>query len=403
MVQYISKGNIFGRIGTGVGKGLAEQLPKAAERGRLSAALKDIGEKKDQTPFQQFTGLASQASEYPQIVQTGGEILRQQGMLQGAKGGQPTNQPEQPKPSQFDAARNNRNIPGNEPRPGFVGAENTRAALQPAIPKSLAELQDRAVELNDKQPGLYPDWQTAMAGAETEDRQRIAQNAAQQGARQTQKGVETDVRKELRGLEAASNAKVPDNIYQKVEDEALDAIANGKNELAATKDARDKLEKISRDYASIDALGDINTVLGNKPKEFRASIRSLAEKFAKNNDSENFADRLISRTGLSNEYGYYLAKEPRPEMDKKIKSLVDHKPEAIPKILGPLLEKNDSPLAIMHLLSENGIDTLPFRNHMIENKDKYNLSQSQVRELEKTDKFGQGHLNDAWFKTFGGG
>jgi hypothetical protein len=90
-------------------------------------------------------------------------------------------------------------------------------------------------------------------------------------------------------------------------------------------------------------------------------------------------------------------------MDKKVRSLIDHKPEAIPKILGPLFEKNDSPLAIMHLLSENGINTLPFRNHMLENKDKYDLTQSQVRELEKTDKFGQGHLNDAWFKTFGGG
>jgi len=231
----------------------------------------------------------------------------------------------------------------------------------------------------------------------------LAQNTAQQGARQAQKGVETDVRKELRSLQAAANAKIPDNVFQKIEDKALDQIAEGKNELAATKDARDELESISKDYAGIDALGDINTVLLNKPKEFRAAVRSLSKKFSKNNDAENFADRLISRTGLSNEYGYYLAKEPRPDMEKKVRSLIDHKPESVAKILGPLLEKNDSPLAIMHLLTQNGIDSTPFRRHLIENKDKYDLSQSQVRELEKVDKFGQGHLNDTWFQTFGGG
>jgi hypothetical protein len=403
MAQYIKNASLFGRIGTNLGKGLAEQLPKEVERGRLSAALKDVGERKNQTPFQQFTGLASLASEYPQIVQSGSELLKQKGMLQGARDRQPTNQPEQPKQSQFDAVRSNQNRPANEPRPGFVGAENTKAALRPAIPRSLRELQDRAVALNEESPGLYPDFQTAMTGAQTEDQQRIAQNTAQQGARQTQKGVETDVRKELRGLESAANAKVPDNVFQKVEDEALAEIAEGKNELAATKDARDKLEDISRDYSSIDALGDINTVLLNPAKNVRSTLRSLSKKFAKNNDSENFADRLTSRLGISNEYGHYLANEPRQEIDKKVRSLIDHNPNSIGKILGPLVQKGDSPLAIMHLLSENGIDNNPFRNHLIENKDKYDLSQSQVRELEKSDKFGQGHLNDAWLKTFGGG
>jgi hypothetical protein len=403
MVQYIKPANIFGRIGSGVGKGLAEQLPKEVERGRLSSALKNLGEQKGQTPFQQFTGLVSAAHEYPQVVQSGSNILRQQGMLEGAKNRQPTNEPEQPKQSQFDAIRNNQNNPVSESRKGFVGTENTKAALKPAIPKSLAELQDRAVQLHEESPGLYPDYQTAFTGAQTEDQQRISQNTAKQGARQIQKGVESDIRNELRNLQSASKAQVPDNVYQKIEDEAIDAIANGKDELATAKDARDELETRSRDYSSIDALGDINTVLLNNPKEFRSAVRSLSKKFAKNDDSENFADRLIARTGLSNEYGYYLAKEPRPEMEKKVQSLIDHKPTAIGTILGPLFEKNDSPLAIMHLLSESGIDTIPFRNHMLENKDRYNLSQSQVRELEKTDKFGQGHLNDAWFQTFGGG
>lgn len=78
MVQYIKPASIFGRIGSNLGKGLAEQLPKEVERGRLSSALKDLGERQGQTPFQQFSGLAAAAHEYPQIVQSGSELLRQQ-------------------------------------------------------------------------------------------------------------------------------------------------------------------------------------------------------------------------------------------------------------------------------------------------------------------------------------
>lgn len=396
MAQYIKQANIFGRIGENLGRGLAEQLPEEVTRGRLAAGLKNLEQQRGLTPFQQFSQLASIPGVTPQMLQSGAELLRQQGMLQGAR--------ERPNPSQtqFDAIRNRPAIPLDQSRPGFVGIENTQSALQPAIPKTLGELQDRAVQLHQESPGLYPDYQSALAGAQLEDQQRIGQNTSQQAARQTQKGVETDIRKELRSLQSAANAGIPDNVYQKVEDKALDDIKNGKNELAAAKDARDELERISRDYSSIDALGNINTVLFNDPKKVRTAIRSLSKKFSENADSENFADRLVSRLGLSNEYAYYLAKEPRTQLEKKVRSLIDHKPESIPKLLAPLLEKNDSPLAISYLLSENGIDDISWRNYLLENKDKLNLSQSQIRELEKSNKFGQGHLNDAWLRTFGG-
>ncbi len=79
MVQVIEqKGDFFGRLGSGFGKGMAEQLPKEIERSRLTAGLKKLGEQKDLSPFERFTGLVSAAHEYPQIVQSGSELLKQE-------------------------------------------------------------------------------------------------------------------------------------------------------------------------------------------------------------------------------------------------------------------------------------------------------------------------------------
>lgn len=54
MVQIIDQpGSIAGRIGKGFAQGLSEQLPKEIDRSRLSKGLKEIGEQKDLSPFEQ--------------------------------------------------------------------------------------------------------------------------------------------------------------------------------------------------------------------------------------------------------------------------------------------------------------------------------------------------------------
>ena len=49
MAQYIKNANIFGRIGTGIGKGVNEQLPKEVEHQRFRSGLQKLGEKLQQT------------------------------------------------------------------------------------------------------------------------------------------------------------------------------------------------------------------------------------------------------------------------------------------------------------------------------------------------------------------
>lgn len=80
MAQIINDpyvGNIFGRLGKGVGQGLSEQIPKEIERARLSHGLKEIGQNKKLTPLERATqlyGLPGGAEIAPTIL----PLLREQ-------------------------------------------------------------------------------------------------------------------------------------------------------------------------------------------------------------------------------------------------------------------------------------------------------------------------------------
>ncbi len=76
----IKNANVFGRIGSGIGKGLAEQVPKEIERSRLSSGLKELAAKKDLTPFEQFAELSAIPGATPQMIESGTKLLREQGL-----------------------------------------------------------------------------------------------------------------------------------------------------------------------------------------------------------------------------------------------------------------------------------------------------------------------------------
>src|SRR5258706_6152633 len=94
MAQYIKQGNIFGRIGTEIGKGLSESIPKEVERNRLSAGLKELNEQKDLSPQEYFTKALSVPGliDRPQAIQSLAELAKQQGQRNSLKNssGKPT-------------------------------------------------------------------------------------------------------------------------------------------------------------------------------------------------------------------------------------------------------------------------------------------------------------------------
>jgi len=78
MAQKIKQGNIFGRVGSGIGQGLAEQLPKEIERNRLSSGLSAFEkESGNMTPIQQMARLSSIPGITPQMIQSFSELAKQ--------------------------------------------------------------------------------------------------------------------------------------------------------------------------------------------------------------------------------------------------------------------------------------------------------------------------------------
>lgn len=81
MAQKIQPGSIFGRIGSGVGKGLAEQLPKEIERGRLASGLKNFEQQhQNLNPMQQLARLSAIPGITPQMIQSFSDLAKQQNL-----------------------------------------------------------------------------------------------------------------------------------------------------------------------------------------------------------------------------------------------------------------------------------------------------------------------------------
>lgn len=405
----IPQPSIFGRLGTGIGQGLAEQLPKEIERARLGSALDQLGKQQGLDPWQQYTGLVKAAHEYPQVVQSGADILRQRGISQGFRNIPPNgassnaqNQPGQTYQQGFNqpGMQSNAQFGGDSPQKGIATVGPTQATLHPYIPKTLQQLQGRAGQLQQEHPEIYPTADLAMKGAVQEDQQEQAINTALQGQRKGEQAVQENVRSQLSALKNASNAAgVPENVYQPIEDQALEDVRLGrKDELTASKDARKKLEDINREYDGVKRIG-----IWNKPSEMHRSIESLRQDFKKRNDLENFADTLVGQSGLSYPISYYktFPVEDYPEVNDVLKHIkgpsietykrglpnpsAQERPtlEAAEKI-APLLSKSGaSPLSISQNLKMKGLNPEVFLDYLVKHKWELDLSERQNRELEK--------------------
>ena len=94
MVQIIPQSDFGSSFGQGLGQGLSEQIPKEANRYRLSEGLKSLGQQNLQgsNPFDLLSKLSSVPGMTPEMMQYALPLLQQQmqrqASIQHGQGGQ---------------------------------------------------------------------------------------------------------------------------------------------------------------------------------------------------------------------------------------------------------------------------------------------------------------------------
>lgn len=402
--------NVWGRIGKGFGQGLSEQIPKEIDRYRLSQGLKQFEQEAGGlTPLQQLTRLSSIPGITPQMVQSFGELAKQQAQAGALSRGV---QPSEEKPKTFPK-RKSEEKPSEGPQ-SITKIDPLLATIQGSIPKTYDQILDRAGELFETNPALYKnDPNNAIQAALMEDQQNQAINVAQQNIRKSQQDVQSRVQDELKTQADNAGVEIPNNVYSEIENEALKAVNSGKmTELEAGKHYKNVLDSISRDYKALETIGNWN-VLTRTPQGNKDALRSIRKKFKERNDLENLADNYISKNGLSPSKAYYLA-YPVSEQKELNNALSKLPPLYKTPSEDPVLETNNisekiaklmgsegSPLAIAEELKAKGYDPQTWMNYVDQNRKKLNLSERQGRELDKPRDFTPS-LNDLWMFLFSG-
>lgn len=433
MAQKIKQGNIFGRIGSGVGKGLAEQIPKEIDRSRLASGLKDLAAKKDLTPFERMAEFYSipGAADRPELIRSGTEFLKHQSMSnifsgEGVGGGSANQNPEKyiPKPEDF------RQAPEASPNKSLTTKEGVQSTIHPVIPPTYEKQVGEARDLMNKNPGL--DFPQALEAIQNKYNQQQKINAAEIAERDLRQDVQTKTENELKNeiatLVGGNNSKIPGDVLSKLQSDAIADVRDGKlSEKDAAKEYGKKALQIDKQYSDAYAIGDKSLIFKN-PKQVANAINGLRKQFKSRNDQHNLAKTFISENGFSPAFAYSkaydMADTPKlnaaiqelpkigvnlgfidtigkaitgiPDTQKKQKSL------QVAKKLAPLLDKESSPLAVYEALDSKGYDPEVWISYLIDNQDQLNLTLNQVDELTKSKGAFQGMINDLWIKAFGG-
>jgi hypothetical protein len=409
-------GSLWGNVGRGFGQGLAEQLPKEIERGRLSEGLQNFQKNAaNLSPMQQLAEISTIPGITPQMIQSFGELAQKQSQANALqnKVGKP-----QPFPVREPAKK--------EPSTGVTTPEGIEATRKPFITPSQSEQQAEASKRYNENPGFYKN-DPINAINEVKEDVMIEQkrNAEIQGQREGEHNVQNRLQSELQTQLKNLGVQVPGNIYSEIENEAINSIkpksegGQGLTEYEAGKKYAKELDKVSRDYKALDDVGKMDFAIRG-PKEIKNTLKRIRNGFKERGDEENLADEYVARNGLSYSKGYYLAypisdiKELNNEIVKLPKLTLDDlakqkDPEAfrrqktldVAEKIASKMGTKGSILSIAEELKSRGYDPETWMNYVDKNRKKLELGERQGRELQKPRNWIPS-MNDIWLFSFSG-
>lgn len=346
MVQVIEQqGGIWGQLGKGFGQGLAEQIPKEIDQYKLSQGLKKIGEQEGLTPFQQFANLASIPGATPQMIQSGADLLRTQG-IRNAYQRMAGASPEETQVVQPQDKFQNVPFAGIKP-----GQSQSKAAVQPeygqpqisesnplrteAIPKKPWNSQRLNQEISNnfqKYPGITQPEALQMA-REAEQRE-LAQPVAEQAIDAYKEGVQNKARERFNEVLEKKLQKSGDQTYKDAIGESQAALERGMerdlrlNPNASIEDVVDRWTTKALDLAK--AKSQLNEFVNrdfeqkynpSKKSDNFNKLKAYSKIFSQTGNQEEYYNLLRSKEGLSPKGAAYFAYERSAPVKDFVKNI----------------------------------------------------------------------------------
>lgn len=409
--QKIKQANIFGRIGTGIGQGLSEQLPKEIERGRLASGLNNLSKQEGLSPFQQFAGLASTPGITPQMIQSGGELLRQQAYLGALKNQYGAQKELQAAGKGYIPTQKELEEPVRGERPTLATPEATKESYKTFIPPTEQEERKDAFQNFQQNPARYNyDFDKALG-----ERKAITnRNQEIQKAYQTEEGIATEKEEKVKtALKDEINklglSHIPPKAYQKFEEKILNSILSkkeggeGLTQEQAIKKYSKELNQADRNYL------DLGSLSAWSPRDFNRRVNALQKEFAARGEEQPMMDQLVSDYQVS---PLYAAHKAYPIKNGEVPTIDKVKPKigaggiggvSIPKMndityeqLKKEMGKTHSPLSIAYDLQENRQDPRGWLKYLDNHRD--NLEVWQADQLSKNINISD--LKDAWLRIW---
>ena len=428
----VNQGNIFGRIGSGIGKGLSEQLPKEMDRGRLSAGLKQFAENSEGlTPLQAAAQYYSIPGLTPQMAQALPELTKQQNLRNAYAKKSRDQGREQKEPSQFSNSLKNINFANQkygginksppdefvrseeEGQPQIVDKNPLRSEAFPRAPWSPDRRDQEIAKVFEEHPNLTLPEAVGIASdnekrylsqpesvQKQDDYLREQENLADQRftkhletkLQKSKEGVYTDITGEnLVNLKRNMNKELRTNPNATIEDvankwtnKALD-LSKTKNQLSklANSSYLDQITKSGQNLDKLKTYQKIYAQTGNQEEYYNTLTKDF------NLSPQGAASIAFPTTERVNEY---LNKVKATKINEYNASPINSRKYA--SDLENLITRDDSLLSIARSLSlkDGAFDQRAFFNQIREDMDNLGLTERQKREISE----GESNFFPSW-------
>lgn len=435
MAQYIKQGNIFGRLGTGIGKGFAEEFPKEFEHQRFRTEARNLGENIDKlSPMQGFLEASGIRGATPQFVQSLGELAkfgadRRQALNEGQRQGEGQGQIQPGKTQDQQRNRNpNQQNENNQFQNQGTGRENLVSRVNDKLP------------YNNKGLTTYDPIQAALGDIREPTQQEIFQKrgeilqrnpvmsvpAAEQQARDFFKSENdqklASISKGLR--EEAIESKITEKkaiiknhlgtLANDIPEETFDRsvqrqqydVANGKTITKAANDEKKNMLDFSKAYNSLKNNIGTRPLMQSVTPEMGRSIDNLKPAFKKNDELPLFKNTLVNNLDIGDHLASYKTWNPGKKIEQAIiNTSVKDSPEDIAARLGKLVNNNpeESLFGLGFLLNKIGVDDKAVIDQIMNLSENgiINLDQRQLQEGAEYYPV-QPKLEDDYFMLMGG-